>query len=180
MYIKLLLRLLLGYVRIEVEGYYIERFINICTNKKILIWNLKREKGVKLYLNIGIGDFKKLSEITRKTNCKVKILKKKGVPFLLNKYKKRKIFVIFLAISIISIIISSKYVWNVEISVKDNYQLENIEKDISELGIKKGILKKEIDTEKIINELRLKRDDIAWVRNRHRRNKCKGKYSKSR
>ena len=52
MYIRLLVRLLMGYVRIEVEGYYIERFINICTNRKILIWNLKREKGVKLYLNI--------------------------------------------------------------------------------------------------------------------------------
>ena len=48
MYIGILLRLIFGYVRIEVEGYYIERFINICQNKKILIWNLKREKGVKL------------------------------------------------------------------------------------------------------------------------------------
>ena len=32
MFVKLLVRILLGYVRIEVEGYYIERFINICTN----------------------------------------------------------------------------------------------------------------------------------------------------
>ena len=73
MFIKLLARLLFGYVRIEVEGYYIERFINICTNNKILIWNLKREKGVKLYLNIGINDFRKLSTIARKTNCKINI-----------------------------------------------------------------------------------------------------------
>ena len=92
MFIKLLVRLLFGYVRIEVEGYYIERFINICTNNKILIWNLKREKGVKLYLNIGINDFKKLSVIARKTNCKIKILRKKGIPFFLNRYKKRKIW----------------------------------------------------------------------------------------
>ena len=31
------------------------------------------------------------------------------------------------------------------------------------LGVKKGIKKDEIDTNKIINELRLKRDDIAWI-----------------
>ena len=54
MYIGILLRLIFGYVRVEVEGYYIERFINICQNKKILIWNLKREKGVKLYFNIPL------------------------------------------------------------------------------------------------------------------------------
>lgn len=163
MYIKLLLRLLFGYVRIEIEGYYVERFINICTNQNILIWNLKREKGVKLYLNIGIQDFKNLSQIARKTNCKVKILKKKGIPFLLNRYKKRKIFALFLVIVICAICVSSKYVWNVEIRVEDNLPLENIEQDIEEAGITKGILKSNIQTEQIINELRLKRDDIAWM-----------------
>ena len=62
MLIKILFNCIIGYIRIFVEGYYIERFINICQNKKILIWSLKREKGVKLYLNIGIRDFKKLKE----------------------------------------------------------------------------------------------------------------------
>ena len=163
MFIKLLVRLLLGYVRIEVEGYYIERFINICTNNKILIWNLKREKGVKLYLNIGIKDFKKISTVARKTNCKVKILRKRGIPFLLNKYKKRKIFAIFLILILLTIFISSKYVWNVDISIKDDLKLDNIDEDIKILGISKGVKKDEIDTDKVINELRLKRDDIAWV-----------------
>ena len=163
MYIKLLIRLIVGYVRIEVEGYYIERFINICTNKKILIWNLKREKGVKLYLNIGINDFKKLSAIARKTNCKVKILRKRGVPFLLNRYKKRKLFAIFLILILALIFTSSRYVWNVDISIKDNLELENISEDIENLGITRGIPKNKIDTEKVINELRLQRDDIAWV-----------------
>ena len=163
MYIKLLIRLIVGYVRIEVEGYYIERFINICTNKKILIWNLKREKGVKLYLSIGINDFKKLSAIARKTNCKVKILRKRGVPFLLNRYKKRKLFAIFLILILALIFTSSRYVWNVDISIKDNLELENISEDIENLGITRGIPKNRIDTEKVINELRLQRDDIAWV-----------------
>ena len=79
MFIKILLNYIFGYVRITVEGYYIERFINICTSKKIPIWNLKREKGVKLYLNIGINDFKRLSEVSRKTKCKVKIKNKRGI-----------------------------------------------------------------------------------------------------
>ncbi len=36
MFIKILLKYILGYVRITVEGYYIERFINICTTRKYL------------------------------------------------------------------------------------------------------------------------------------------------
>ena len=92
-----------------------------------------------------------------------KILRKKGIPFLLNRYKKRKIFAIFLILVMLIIFISSKYVWNVNISVKDDLQLENIEEDIKLLGISKGVKKDEIDTDKVINELRLKRNDIAWV-----------------
>ena len=163
MYIKILLSLLLGYVRIEVEGYYIERFINICTNRKILIWNLKREKGVKLYLNIGIKDFKLLTQIAIKTKCKIKILKKRGIPFLLHRYKKRKISIIFLIIMLGAIFISSNYIWNIEIWVEDDLVVENILEDLKSLGISKGKLKSKIDTEKVINEIMLKRNDIAWM-----------------
>ena len=163
MYIGILLRLIFGYVRIEVEGYYIERFINICQNKKILIWNLKREKGVKLYLNIGIKDFKKLKNIARKTNCKIKISKKKGIPFILHRYKKRKIFAIFLIIIAFAIYTSSKYVWNIEVQVEDNLQIEQIEEDLADLGLRKGVRKSKIETDKLINELRLKRNDISWI-----------------
>ena len=163
MLIKLILRMFLGYVRIQVEGYYIERFINICTNRKILIWNLKRKKGVQLFLNIGIKDFKKLADISRKTNCKVRIKNKKGLPFLLYRYKKRKIFAIFLLIILIMIFISSRYIWNVDIIVQDNQIIENIEEDLQKLGLKQGIKKNKIDKEKIINEIRLHRKDISWI-----------------
>ena len=163
MYIKILLNLILGYMRVEVEGFYIERFINICKSKKIPIWNLRREKGVKLYLNIGIKDFRKLSAVSRKTKCKVKIKRKRGIPFILNKYRKRKLFLVLLMVLFCVIYISSKYVWNIEYEVENDELLENIENDIEEAGIKIGTKKDKINTDKIINEIRLKRSDISWM-----------------
>ena len=96
MFIKIILSYLLGYLRVSVEGYYIERFINICKNNKITVWNLKRDKDIHLYLNVRIREFKELCKIARKTRCKIKIKDKKGVPFIVHKYKKRKIFFILL------------------------------------------------------------------------------------
>ena len=119
MIFKVLLKYFFGYVRIAVEGYYIERFINICTNSKILIWNLKREKGVKLYLNIGIQDYYKAVKVAKKLQCKIKIVKKRGVPFIINKYRKRKVFVVSLLIIIIALCVSSNYIWNIEIQIED-------------------------------------------------------------
>lgn len=163
MLIKILLKYVLGYVRITVEGYYIERFINICTSNKILIWNLKREKGVRLHLNIGIRDFFRAIKVAKKLKCKFKIEKKRGMPFLLNKYRKRKVFLISLIIIIIALYISSNYIWNIEIRIEENLELENIEQDIRQSGLEIGIKKSKINTQEIVNKIRLKRDDISWI-----------------
>jgi len=163
MLIKILLKYILGYVRITVEGYYIERFINICTTNKILIWNLKREKGIKLHLNIGIQDFYRAVKVAKKLKCKIKIEKKRGIPFLLNKYRKRKVFLISLVIIIIALYTSSNYIWNIEIQIEDNLEIENIEQDVNQAGLEIGILKSKINTQEIVNQIRLERDDISWI-----------------
>ena len=66
-----------GYVDIEVEGYYIERFINICASKGIYLWKTKRNKSTILCARIKREDFKKLRAICKKTQCKMKIRNKK-------------------------------------------------------------------------------------------------------
>ena len=163
MSIRVLLKYILGYVKITVEGYYIERFINICTTSKILIWNLKREKGIKLHLNIGIQDYYRAIKIAKKLKCKVKIEKKRGLPFLLNRYRKRKIFVVALFVILIALYTSSNYIWNIEIQVEDNMQLENILEDVKNAGLKTGLKKDKINIEEITNRIRLSRDDISWI-----------------
>ena len=163
MFIKILLRYILGYVRISVEGYYIERFINICTNNKIMIWNIKKDKNAKIFLNIGTNDFREVVNIAKKVKCKVKIIKKKGLPFLLHRYKKRKIFLGFLLIIIVLIGISSNSLWNIEIESENDQEFENIYQDLENAGLKTGLLKSKIDTKEIVNEVRLNRNDIAWM-----------------
>ena len=63
MIFKILIRYILGYVNISVEGYYIERFINICIGSGVFLWNVKIKKATNAYANVGLKDFKKLREI---------------------------------------------------------------------------------------------------------------------
>ncbi len=163
MILKIILSYIIGYLKISVEGYYIERFINICKNKNITIWNLKRNKSIILMFNIRIKEFRDMCKIAKKTNCKVKILSKNGLPFLMNRYKKRKIFIFLLLLIICFIWISSMFVWNVDIIEENNQELVDIRNDIEEAGLKSGVLKQKVNTKEIINKLRLKRNDIAWM-----------------
>ena len=163
MFIKIIFNYIIGYIRISIEGYYIERFINICGNEKITIWNLKRNKNVKLELNIGIKDLKKVAKIAKQTKCKMKIIKKKGLPFLFNRYRKRKLFFVFLLVIIIGLGISSNFVWNIQIVEEDKESIENLYQDVVESGLEIGKMKSKINTKDIINKVRLKRNDIAWM-----------------
>ena len=79
MFVKIIMYYLLGYATISVEGYFIERFINICISKNILLWNMKRKKSSFLFANIAIKDFKKIKQIAKTTKCHVKIEKKKNI-----------------------------------------------------------------------------------------------------
>lgn len=62
-----------GYVKIKVEGFYIERFINMCISKKILLMNIEREKSTIMYANVGLADYRRLRQIAKKTKSKIKI-----------------------------------------------------------------------------------------------------------
>lgn len=163
MFFRILINYILGYVNISVEGYFIERFINICISKKILMWNLKRKKSSFLYANIGMKDFKRIKEISRITKCKVKIESKKGFPFILHKYKKRKIFLIALLVVIMCIFAVSNFIWNIEIKGNDTIQTSEIINSLNNNGLKTGILKYKVNTKQIISNIRLERNDIAWI-----------------
>ena len=161
MFFRIVLSYLIGYLRIEVTGYYIERFINLCNNNHILTWNLKKGKDSNIFLNIGIKELKEVVKFAKKTKCKIKIRNKKGLPFIINKYRKRKVFIISLVLIILGIWASSNFIWNIDIDSET--EIPNIMQDLEEAGLKTGILKTKIDTKDIINKINIKREDLAWM-----------------
>lgn len=162
MYFKILISHILGYVTIEVEGYFIERFINLCNKQKILLWNMQRSRSTIMKVNISKKDFKKLKPIAKKTRCNVKIKRKKGLPFFFHRYKKRKLF-LMLFISIILICIAmSNFIWNIDITGNDKIPKEEILQAM-EKDLKIGTCKIGLKTKQIVENIRMQREDIAWI-----------------
>ena len=163
MYIQILKNYLSGYVRIIVEGFFIERFINLCLKNGILLWNSKRKKATLLEVNIPVKDFKKVVGLAKQTDNKVKIKSKKGFPFVAHQYKKRKIFFSFLCLIVVSILFLSNFVWNIEIIGNQTISKEEILQNLKEQGLNIGNFKKNVDTKAIVNNMRLNRNDLAWI-----------------
>ncbi len=157
-----LLKYLKGYVRIEIQGFSPERFLNLCTGRKILLWNISKEDD-KYYCNISVKSFFCLRQLTKKTKTKVRIMEKHGFAFFWKSLKQRKFFLmgIFLAISILIGI--SFFIWDIKISGNYSHSTEELMTFLQENNVSAGKAKSSLNNEEIVRLLRTGFQDIIWV-----------------
>jgi len=152
-----------GYVIIIVEGYFLEKFINICTHRQLRLWNVKWQKNSKVIMKLSINDFRMLKPIAKRTRCRVHLIKKRGLPFILNRYKSRKAFVIGSGICILTFFIISSFVWDVSVTGNNKVSTEVIMEKLCENGIKVGALKYSINPDNIVGNMMLQLNDLARI-----------------
>ena len=152
-----------GYVIIVVEGYFLEKFVNICTRRQILLLDIKRQKNSKMTLKVSIKGFRMLKPIAKKTGCRVKILKKHGLPFLINRYKSRKTFLLGAALFIVLFYIMTSFVWTIEVTGNKKIESQIIIERLTFMGVRPGVLKYSVNPEKISDRIIMDVDGLSYV-----------------
>lgn len=152
-----------GFVKFQIEGYFTERFINLCLQQKMMVWDVRRLKDGRVIAKIVPEEFKYLRQIAKTTNCRIKILNKHGMLFVAKRYKKRKIFLALIACVIICIGIYNTYIWKIEIVGDFTIPIEELEKQLEEENLKIAVKKKNVDIEQLKINMALKRNDISWL-----------------
>ena len=150
-------------MKISVEGFFIERFINLCLQEDLEIWDIERIHDGVIYVKFFYTNYDKICEIANITKCKIEIREKNGVPFLMNRYKHRKIFAALIAVVTTIITITNMFIWEVKIIGDFSIPIEEVKELLEEENIKVGGLKKDINIEAAKLNIILKRDDIAWI-----------------
>lgn len=151
-----------GYVRIRVSGSSVERFMNLCGYKNILLWDICR-KDDSYEMFISLSAFRMLRPIVKKTRVKVALLTKEGLPFFMSDLNKRKIFLFGCIVAIFFWFISGYFVWNIEINGNCMITSEQISDFLKEQDISIGKQKKHIDIESLEKDIRISFPQITWV-----------------
>lgn len=153
----------MGYVIIRVEGLTLERFLNLAATKDIYLWDIKRIDYSVLEMKATIEGFRALKEIVKRVGCRVEIVEKKGLPFILYRLKHRKMlgfgFILFVAI----IIFLSSIIWEIEIIGNEQIKREEIIDFLEQVDIKDGIIKYSIDKEHIKHLILNEFDILSFV-----------------
>lgn len=151
-----------GFLLVRLSGYSPERFLNLCSNHNILIWDLSNQRDYYEF-HISIAGYRRLKPLLKKTKTRIVILKRIGFPFFLYRYRKRKLFFagIFLCIGVL--IYLTAFVWLIDINgnslITDDAILTFLEEQKSSFGTKKT----DIDCARLEEALRTTYDNIIWA-----------------
>lgn len=151
-----------GYVSIKVWGYSTERFLNLCGNHDILVWDIENH-GDYDTMKVSVQGFFALKTLLKKTGTRASVIQRHGLPFFVPKIKKRKIFVVGLLICLLFWMFTARYIW--DIKIEGNYSLtEDILMDyLKSQGVHTAMKKKDLQIEELEMQLREEYDMITWA-----------------
>lgn len=157
-----MIRYLHGYLQIMAVGFSAERFLNLCKNKNIEVWDLHPENDF-YKMCIKVSDFRKIRPIVKKTRTKIIINKRCGFPFFLYRFRKRKLFFAGIILSLVFVILMSMRIWTIDLEGNQIITQDVMKDFLLEKGIKPGIKRSEIECEQLSSDIRGAFQEIKWV-----------------
>lgn len=149
-------------VRCLVTGEETLRFVNLCRNNGIELRHLIRKENA-IQMEIDAKSFKKLRPLVRKTHVKIHILDRQGPAFFFYRHKKRWWFLFGAAVCTGVIYVMSLFIWQIDIDGNSKYTDALILQALSQMNVRTGCRKSEINLQGIEEELRIMYNEITWV-----------------
>lgn len=151
-----------GYLVISLKGRGVARLLNLTTQNDIYFWDL-RYRDDAVTVKIKPRDFKKLRPLLRKTSCSVRILEKKGAPFVILQGWRRKGLIIGIVLFCIIIYSLSLFVWSINIDGNKKVTSEEVAAVLEKYGVREGVLKGSLDLNEIERNLLLEIEELKWA-----------------
>lgn len=157
-----ILRFFIGYLKVEVNGFAPERFMNLIITNDVVVWDVTTTDKGYIFLT-GRKNLLKMKPLLQKTNVKLSILEKHGFPYFIKKKKRRVFFLLGFFFCILFIYAMSLFIWEVKVVGEDRLiakeLLKRIEKDYVPLGSRI----KEIDCNELEENIRRDYEEISWI-----------------
>lgn len=162
--LRRLIRYLLGTLRLELTGGDIERFLNLCLEEGVLLWDLQRQPG-RLRVTLMLTDFFRLRPVARASRCRVRIRGRYGFPFLSRRLKRRPFLLAGAALGLAALIWAGSHFWVVDVRISGPGYLDPraILAVAAEAGLRKGAWKARVDLSHVTQQLKSRIEELSWA-----------------
>lgn len=162
----MLLRLvnaLRGSVRLEVEGAFPERFLNLCAQRGILFWNVEWMEATRLRLTVTRRGSRQAAALGERTLCTVTPAGRSGMPYFLARFKKRYAFWVGMGLSMAAVCVLSSFVLTIEVKGNTNVPTAQILTELRRQGLGIGTFGPSLDERTVGNKVLLQLPQLSWL-----------------
>lgn len=153
--------LIFGFVEIKGENGFAERFINLCTAGEIPLWDIHR-KGSTVTARTSAAGYRKIRSPARESSMRVRIVRKHGLPFLINKAFRHTGILIGFAVMILILSILTGRIWIIEADNETSIPTDTIISAYEDIGLRVGASKR-IDRNILRSDISAKLSDTSWT-----------------
>lgn len=158
-----LYRFVAGWLQVEFYGRNVARFLNLCTRHDVCLWNVKGSENTVIKACMYVRDLYALRPVLRKTHVRFRIERRRGFPFFIHRYRRRKVFIIVLLCSMVAIGFLSTRIWRIEFVGNSSLSDETLLHYLNEKEITYGTRCAEIDNDALELSLRQDFNLIIWA-----------------
>ncbi|MBQ8164209.1 MAG: sporulation protein YqfD [Clostridia bacterium] len=157
-------RKLSNHVRVEINGKFPEKFINICIKRGVDLWNVEMHSNGTYHVNMKIKDFKhKIRSAALKTKCRVHVLERSGAGVIIYRYRRRLPLLCGSVLIAAAVWFSFTLLWSVEVSGGRGEDIVAANKILENMGIIPGVSVKSIDIKEISETVESGIEGVDWV-----------------
>lgn len=157
-----IIRSICGYVEFKVSGGNPDKFLNLSVKEGHSLWDVRKING-DLLAKSTAEDYKKLHINARKSNARIRVMKKRGMPFVTHKYKSRMGIIVGAVLFLTVLSVLPLYLWKIDIVGCETVNPEEVKKVMCDLGVSPGTFKPSINVPILKQQIMQRMDSIAWI-----------------
>lgn len=154
---------LFGYVMIQMEGFGLERLLNKMFQSGIPVWNIRRESATAMSAEIRAKHFFRLRALKRGLRCRVHVVRRHGMPFVLAQLRGRKGLLIGGLALFIALIAASNRVWLITLEGLYRVPEAVVHRALEEAGAEVGMARAGVVPVELGAAVRSYDERIAWA-----------------
>lgn len=159
----LLYRFLRGWLKVQFYGHNVSRFLNLCTRHGVELWSICTLENNRINARMYAKDLFALRSVFRKTKVRFRILSRRGLPFFIHRYRRRKVFAGIIVCVIAGVVFLSAKIWRIEFVGNSSISDETLLEYLSTHQIQYGTSRTQIDNDALELSLRQDFDPIIWA-----------------
>ena len=152
-----------GRLRVEVCGAYVEGLLNAAALEAVELWEIECVDDYTLRLNIYEPDFPRFRALAEKCMCELKVLSARGGSRDRKLIKRRWGLLAFLAVSALLLLVSSLFVWEIEVVGNEKLSRGQVLRALSRSGVDLGTYRYSVSADLVRSSMMQQLPELGWM-----------------